>query len=261
MLGGVDIDLGQGIDAEPKKPLPTDFTKDIKLRRDEHDPQVMLRINDKTDEVQNPKTNENLYSVVETSTGAFLVPLGIIHKAKDTNGKIIIDDALNEALNEAQRKPVILGNNLPEESGSNIELKDTSFGKILSVTSLRGSEHCECCILYRMIVKIRQTTIKDFFLTNSKVEKKCPCKSIEFPKITNRLKVLVSNFGSNYEKVYVRLNNQLMELVNNKQNNIVKEELNDYNIDDKCKYSFTLDYRANRIETKLRKFRGNNAAL
>ncbi|XP_050682558.1 uncharacterized protein LOC126977915 isoform X3 [Leptidea sinapis] len=76
------------------------------------------------------------------------------------------------------------------------------------VTIPSDPNHCSCCVLLRRICKIRQKLITDYFKKSKQV---CPCGSVKYPRITNRLRLVCTYFRRTFKSVYNRLERLLSE--------------------------------------------------
>lgn len=185
---GVEVNLGQKIVEPIKTPLPIDFTKEIVSNRINVLPKLpQPALADKFDiqVAQTPTTNikapTNLFRLVETSTGAYLMPLTNITTTVNTNTTPISTPA--EITSQVTK------DNVPDSS-------DTAEEPLVNEKLPVGNkQHCSCCIMLRKICKTRQTTINEYFSRNKAAT--CYCNDIKYPKVTNRLRILVSNFKNN----------------------------------------------------------------
>lgn len=164
---GVDIEVGQGVIEPIKTALPINFTKPIVAQ-----PQTEkfdIQITDNTENV-----TRNYYRFVETSTGAYLLPM--------TNSTTTVDANCAPITTPIEKESVI-ANDLPETS------KTTQ-------TNEQKSKHCTCCVQLRKICKQRQTTITDYF--GKRKENVCSCKDKRYQKVSNRLRLLANNQKYHY---------------------------------------------------------------
>lgn len=209
---GVTVTIGKSIEIPKKNPLPIDFTKEVVSYRPNQLPKPNLI--DKFDvninngvSTDNVMMAANLYSVVETSTGAFLVPLSLVptNTVNSTNTPIC---------SSAVIQGTIVGNNLPENS---VTLQEKTEGELatrreeetLKTKPAIDNDHCECCKILRKICDGGQTLIFDFFKPNKSFKRHCYCKDIKRPKITNRLKLFLSNYKCQSKLLYQEIENKL----------------------------------------------------
>ncbi|XP_049876773.1 uncharacterized protein LOC126374289 isoform X2 [Pectinophora gossypiella] len=117
----------------------------------------------------------NMYRVVPTSLGAYLVPLTPLPSTATVN-------SIN--------KPI--SSTVPNTNDVSGPSKNSILTEILKQAE-RLKTHCQCCILMKKICKEKQSLITDFFKTK-KVDVKCECTYRKYPRITNRLRMLVNNY-------------------------------------------------------------------
>lgn len=189
---GVEVKIGERAIAPKKDPLPIHFTKTINVSRTpqrqtqtRREPQsIVMTMNT----VQNTTSTSDvitqpaavvesripsLYSLVQTSTGAFLMPLQMV---TDTSEKEIF-----EITNQPTTKTFV---------PKTIQLhKNNAYNKCLL------TEHCSCCKLIRNIIRKKQTVITNYFrFKNKKSDSVCPCRRKTLPLITNKLRILLDSF-------------------------------------------------------------------
>ncbi|XP_075981304.1 uncharacterized protein LOC142979948 [Anticarsia gemmatalis] len=169
---GIEIHLGDSVKEPTKAPLPIDFTKEIVSNRINILPKTPKpTLADKFDVHITKPVAVNLFKLVETSTGSYLVPLDNVTTVNSSSTPISTP---------AEVRSQIIDNDFPESSKSD------------SVKIVQNDkDHCTCCVALRKICK-RQTTILEYFSRNT--TKSCYCKDIKFVKITNRLRMLVNNY-------------------------------------------------------------------
>ncbi|KAJ2948339.1 hypothetical protein O0L34_g7578 [Tuta absoluta] len=137
----------------------------------------------------NQSVLSTMYTVVQTSLGAYLIPLTI----QNTNTVNSITAPIPSTF--------VVGNDLPEQSKNAEEIIPESSKNVPKLTkSTRSPEakndHCQCCVLIRKICKKKQARITDFFKAKKTEEKPCDCTNRKFPKVTKRLRMLVDNYKS-----------------------------------------------------------------
>ncbi|KAI8419900.1 hypothetical protein MSG28_008523 [Choristoneura fumiferana] len=118
-----------------------------------------------------PPVIPTLYSVVQTPSGAYLVPLSMI--TTNSASTPICSSEVKETVSS----------NLPEQSN-------------VPTVPPATNDHCECCVLIRKICKERQTFMTDFFTPRVRT---CPCKEkrrAKYPKITKKLRLLINSYKS-----------------------------------------------------------------
>lgn len=146
---------------------------------------------------QNPVLiTPQMFQVVNTCTGAFLVPLTIVQTTACVNAPIASTTENHSTIT----------NNVTDSEVITVEHEE-----------IKQMDHCNCCLLIRRICKEKQTFITDFFKPKSSEEKKCDCSYRSYPKITNRLKFLVNSYKSKSWSVHKELQKRL---------NVVKKEKN-----------------------------------
>lgn len=197
----------------PKNPLPIDFTKEIVVYQPNQSHLPKPDLIDKFDvNINNVVSKDNvmmaanLYSVVETSTGAFLVPLSLM----PTNTVNSINTPISSS---AVTQGTIVGNNLPENSitiRQKTEEDSTTKGERKTLPKQPiDDDHCKCCKILRRMCDGGQTLMMDFFKPNKSVKRGCYCKDINRPKITNRLKLFISNYRCQSKLLYQEIENKL----------------------------------------------------
>lgn len=223
----MDIELGQIVQEPLKAPHPIDFTKEIVTNRHLlHPPPPKPSLADKFDiQITNVQSQApvvtNLYQFVETSTGAFLLPLNSVTMSVNSNTTPITTAV-------AANKDII-ANNLPET---------TQTTQKKNINDL-NSEHCTCCVLLRKICKQRQTVITDYFST-IKSEYLCGCNKKKYPKVSNRLRLLVNNYKSNYTCALQALRMKMAHLKKGTKEDLRLNETNNSDFDDFGKFCFII---------------------
>ncbi|CAK1553016.1 unnamed protein product [Leptosia nina] len=71
--------------------------------------------------------------------------------------------------------------------------------------------HCACCDLLRNICKHRQTRITEY-IKKFNAKMMCPCRSIKHPKVTNKLKLLLTYYKSRSHNIFADLKSKLDSL-------------------------------------------------
>ncbi|CAH1640405.1 unnamed protein product [Spodoptera littoralis] len=207
---GVEINLGHVLTPPTKEPLPIDFTNKIVTNcagdnatlappQEKYD----IQITQKSDE---PKLYNHLYKFMETNTGPCLV---LIPSTTSTYTVNSIQSVATTA--EINPNPTTA----PSRSIQRREVPD----------------HCTCCIMLRKICKQRQTHITEYF--GKKMQPKCDCKNKEYPKVSNKLKLLVKAMKYTRFHAMQVLQYKLQSLLQAKDKNIQLDCDNSYNdIDD-----------------------------
>lgn len=199
-----------------KMPLPHDFTKQIKNTRNPKDPMTDLEVtndnsNINTGDVTMDKPIEevplNMYRLVNTSTGSFLVPLEIVTIGSNNTGTVTKTTARDVLQVKSKLTVGTKTVTTPAEVASKVVL-DKVPPKPLQI----DTRHCSCCILLRKITK-KQTVITDFFGKNTS-KRKCYCSEVKYPKITNKLRLLSNNFKNHSGLVFKELERRLEEIKN-----------------------------------------------
>ncbi|XP_046970409.1 uncharacterized protein LOC124537579 [Vanessa cardui] len=214
---GVEIEMGKNIESPQRNPLPIDFTKPIYCDRiNMLPPKPKPVLVDKVD-VHIQKSNENvtnnttflvasnLYTIVNTSTGTQLVPLQVTNTVDSASTPICSPAVKNTNANkndidtESGNKEQHYNNiNNIEVTNSNLELRAEANSKESEATG-----HCICCNLFKKIRRKRQTFITDYFNSNKKRQDNvCGCRQKKYPRITNKLRLLVNNFKTLSKTVY-----------------------------------------------------------
>ncbi|XP_047031088.1 uncharacterized protein LOC124638233 isoform X1 [Helicoverpa zea] len=175
---GVDIEFGQAVTAPTKPPLPIDI---IKRRTQPNADKLDIQLATTT------QANNNAYKLVETSTGAYLVPFTM---TVDSN-----------------TAPITTSTEIPKTKDKPETTK--TIEKIYD-------PHCTCCVLLRKICTKGQKLISDYF--SEKKEVMCFCAVKRYPKVSNRLKLLVSNYKNSYMSSLEALQSKIKILKNNKKN-------------------------------------------
>ncbi|CAB3242338.1 unnamed protein product [Arctia plantaginis] len=225
---GVEVQLGETVTQPEKAPLPIDFTKEIVSNRINLLPKVTQpALTDKFDiQIANTVANNNqapicnLYKLVETSTAAYLMPMSYVTVTVNSNNGPITTPAV--------LTPVV-PTNAPESSKVDV-----------TPENLGNKEHCSCCILLRKICKVKQTVITDYFRRN-KPSVTCYCKDIKYPKISNRLKILVSNYKNSSTSALEFLDAKLKRL-KKKDNANDADVTNEDNAFDMNDYAFVTSF-------------------
>ncbi|XP_063386209.1 uncharacterized protein LOC134672239 [Cydia fagiglandana] len=212
---GVPVELGAAVAAPPKNPLPIDFTKQYHTNRPSDLPKPDQNKQDRFDIQVAPTQDQNTpcttitpvttteteiqifnYSVVNTPSGAFLIP--------------VATNVTNSATTPICSSEV---NETPQSKRVSVSIPMTPVNKNL-VEEVPIGDHCLCCIKLRRISKLKQTLITDFL----KIPKKrpgCPCKekkSTKYPRATKKLRLLVNSYKAKYTLAWSALDGQVKML-------------------------------------------------
>ncbi|XP_026495449.2 uncharacterized protein LOC113400185 isoform X1 [Vanessa tameamea] len=214
---GVEIEIGKNIESPQRNPLPIDFTKPIYCDRiNMLPPKPKPALVDKIDvHIQKPNENvtnnttflvaSNLYTIVNTSTGTQLVPLQVTNTVDSASTPICSPAVINTNASKDDIGAELENKEKTSNSINNIEVTnsnlETSAGTKSNETEATG--HCICCILFKKIRRKRQSFITDYFYSNKKRQDDlCGCRQKKYPKITNKLRLLVNNFKTLSKTVY-----------------------------------------------------------
>lgn len=147
---------------------------------------------------QNLVISSNMYRVVETSVGAYLVPITILQVPSTVNSGNGI------------------AGTVPHETVPNDVLVMTHNKR--RSKSASSFDHCQCCLLIRKICK-RQTVITDFFKPKTEEVEKCECTDRRYPRMSNKLRLLITNYKDHSWSVHKKLQRKLDEGNKDKRNN------------------------------------------
>lgn len=167
------------------------------------------------------QTTPTVYNLVETADGAFLMPVNLVQDSTKTTDAVLVPvTSSNVQISDKIDDPVVVPQKVAETNSENttsetrkppkmkktipkVVLKRLNDREIRS--SVRAVEHCKCCRILRSFRVHTQTKMTDFF-KGASYTKSCPCTSREYPKITNKLKILLNNFknesGANWTRLY-----------------------------------------------------------
>lgn len=197
--------------ATVKVPLPLDFTKQILNTRNPKDPLTDSDATNNNSTVQNVTDKPindiplNMYRLVTTNKGSFLVPLQIVTVGSDNAGTVT-ETPSREILQVKSKLTVSTGTvTTPAEVTSKVVLTTSPQANVKT-----DPTHCTCCILLRKITK-KQTVITDFF-RKDKSKRKCYCSEIKYPKVTNKLRLLSNNFKNHSGLVFKDLETRLEDI-------------------------------------------------
>ncbi|KPJ03247.1 hypothetical protein RR46_06403 [Papilio xuthus] len=165
---GVDIALGKQIIPELKKPLPNDFIK-IKKKPISYITPETSEQND-TQIIYIEKANINTSDVQNI-----------------TNGTITVNSVSQPICSTSETTQNNITNTTEQKQENKHQIKTKNKQNI-------SEKHCSCCVLLRKICKQRQTLITEYLKPKQNRVIKCPCKCIQRPKVTNKLRMLLRFF-------------------------------------------------------------------
>ncbi|XP_026743663.1 GON-4-like protein isoform X2 [Trichoplusia ni] len=148
-------------------------------------------------------TLPNQYKLVETSTGAYLLPITPVTITVDSNTSPIPTPVVVTPV----KTP-----NLPE-----------------TTKTVQNPDHCTCCVLLRKICKQRQTVITEYF--GSKKAERCECKEKRYPRVSNKLRLFINCYKDSYQSALEDIQMKINK-VEDKRDTRLKEINCDNNIDD-----------------------------
>ncbi|XP_061720572.1 uncharacterized protein LOC133527539 isoform X2 [Cydia pomonella] len=210
---GVPVRPGAAAAAPPKPPLPIAFTRQYSTCRPSDLPKHAHNPQDRYDiQLAPPQDTATLtpvatttetfqivnYSVVNTPSGAFLIPVTVATTVTDSATTPICSSEVNET-SQTKRLSVSIPINPVNKNVTN----EISIG-----------DHCLCCVKLRRISKLKQTLITDF-LNVPKKRPSCPCKekkSTKYPRATKKLRLLVNSYKAKYSLAWSALDSQVKML-------------------------------------------------
>ncbi|GBP70111.1 hypothetical protein EVAR_50933_1 [Eumeta japonica] len=267
---GVEVNIGKTIELPKKLPLPKDFTKMFKRNKhnkmitipqkscDDYNP-IQIHINTNTTQNENAPTATstaitstatipaaqkvtNLFNLVQTSVGAYLIPLTVVqsttvvnsvqtpittpnHDSTVVNNKIPDDEFIN--------KPPKLSSTIHFSDDDISEPDEPCKSKIGNVRAFR-MDCCKCCNIYRSYIK-RQRKITEYFFHDDNQRSEvalCPCQHQRLHKtnVTNRLKLLVQNYRVCSYSIWRHLDEKILKL-KSKDDDKKDKKLNDQSYD------------------------------
>ncbi|CAH2089777.1 unnamed protein product [Euphydryas editha] len=213
---GVEIDLSKTIESVERPPLPIDFTKTISCNRiNMHPVKPSPELVDKVDvHIQNCEENvtasttffvaSNIYTLVDTSKGAQLIPLQAQTSTVNSASTPIFSPAIVNSIgtkNIINPEAVDTANN---EVNVNVNEEDKTSKTNTDTESIGNDDgHCKCCKLIKKIRRKRQTLITEYFNGNKNNKNIiCDCRGKKYPRITNKLRLLVNNYKTLSKTVY-----------------------------------------------------------
>lgn len=136
----------------------------------------------------------NIYTLINTSKGAQLIPLQAeTSTVNSTTTPILTPAIVNSVTTQKIINPdAVDGTNDAETT--EVSEERTSKSNDAEVQE-KDDGHCKCCKLIKKIRRKRQTIITEYFNTNKKKNNKiCDCRGRKYPRITNKLRLLVNNY-------------------------------------------------------------------
>ncbi|XP_028166935.1 uncharacterized protein LOC114357508 isoform X3 [Ostrinia furnacalis] len=239
---GVDIDfenLNGVIPVVPSKTaLPINYTEQVISTdakpefKDKFDIKIntlpMTPINDSIDGAHNASS---LFKLVETSKGINLVPLDTV--IEDSTPNIVIQPLKQNGCNTGMKlmtiEPLKMNsietpqvrclqtntvdcNVTPISSAVENKKVLTENSSNIEKTQKEDPNHCKCCIIMRRFFKPKQKRITDYFRNKNERKEMCHCTNRSYPRITNRLKLLVNKFKRQSDCIYKDINQRLERL-------------------------------------------------
>lgn len=253
---GVEVKTGKPVEPVQKDPLPIDFTKTISCNRINVKPKLpQPQLIDKVDVHIATTTSDDsdnsflytskIYTLINTSAGAKLMPLTLQANTVQTNS-ISTQPICAPAVIESRKETETASKTVETETTAEIEAMKTR--KIAEISTrknciiitpnvckkqLERFQHCACCVILKSICKLRQALITEFFKSSRGEEEVCECSSKTYPRITNKLRLLVNNFKALSNVLY---NGILRKLENLKAGDKIKDASTDLNFQDFGKY-------------------------
>lgn len=199
---GVEVGLDRIVETVERPPLPIDFTKTISCNRINMLPlkptselvdKVDVHIQ-KVDQNATPNTTvllaSNIYTLINTSKGAQLIPLHAETSTVNSTTTPILTPAI---VNSFTTQKIINPDDVDATNDAETTEETTSKSNDAEVQE-KDDGHCKCCKLIKKIRRKRQTIITEYFNSNKKNNKICDCRGRKYPRITNKLRLLVNNY-------------------------------------------------------------------
>lgn len=149
----------------------------------------------------------NMYTIIRTSAGSYLIPLSVIQKTNTVNS-VTAPTISTGVTTENTIKVTALNKNASEAKKHSAPRNKNDY-LIPDDTHKELKDHCKCCIVLRKICKDKQTCITDFFTSNKNIQKSCECTNRKYPNTTKRLKLFLKNYKSNSWCVHKELQSKL----------------------------------------------------
>lgn len=190
---GVEIALGKQVTPETKKPLPNDFLKTKK--------KPIRYITPETTE----QSDTQIIYIEKTNTSDV-----------QNTGTITVNSVSQPICSTSEIHNTINKTNEQSKENEKINEKQIITQKI----------HCSCCVLLRKICKQRQTLITEYIKSKNNKANKCPCKSKQRQRITNKLRMLLRFFKHRSMYVHKDMSQQLSQCMDkNGFNTNVKDNI------------------------------------
>ncbi|KAM3956705.1 uncharacterized protein ACR2FA_009358 [Aphomia sociella] len=140
-----------------------------------------------------PPVSANIFKLVQTSTGAQLVPLSMSTNTVYSTVTPIVSVPTVTSKSASKLQP-----NTPVRIAMKVDDSD---------------KHCECCILLRKIWNVKQMLITDY-LKNRQRRKICYCKNgvKKYPRISNKLRLFLNRYKSLVGYSFISLQAKLNSL-------------------------------------------------
>ncbi|KAL0820217.1 hypothetical protein ABMA28_006139 [Loxostege sticticalis] len=225
---GVEVSIG--IPTMPtKEALPIDYTPKVTKDNTDSNPELKDKFDITINTYPTAPTNAtnvtpNLFKLVETSAGINLIPLQMIPKEPM---KVMTLEPLNTNTQNANENTTHIGlqtntvNCNVTPISSTVECKkDFVYNSSTNgpkPQTVEDPNHCKCCIIMRRFFKPKQKTITDYFRSTNTRRGKCRCINKSYPRITNRLKLLVNRFHRQANVIYKDVK-QRLELLKEAEN-------------------------------------------
>lgn len=210
-----------------KTPQPVDFTPEpIPNNNTDSNPELKDKFHIKVNTFPTAPTTmngtqnipPNLFKLVETSAGINLIPLQMI---TTESMKVMTLEPLNVNAPNAKNTPqigvqtnTVNCNVAPITSAVEMINDDVRSRSIAKKTLIvEDQNHCKCCVIMRRYFKRKQKKITDYFGSNKERSETCRCINRNYPRVTNRLRLLVNRFTRRFDVIYKDLKQrlQLME--------------------------------------------------
>ncbi|XP_045777543.1 GON-4-like protein isoform X2 [Maniola jurtina] len=243
---GIEVLAGKSMEPIQKKALPIDFIKPISCNRANLLPTVpkpnyvdKFDVHITTTTSENvPNTNflvaSNIYTLVNTSTGAKLMPLNIVQTSTVNSSTTPICSTTVSSTNHAETNKCLEAYNDVEDNTKIAEISSKKRFIVITpdnaLKTVQQLNHCPCCICVKRICKVKQTLVTDYWKPNIGKEKDCECTNKKYPRLTNKLKILVNNYKSLSNVLYTGLLQKLKE--NQDVRNKMRNESSEFNLKD-----------------------------
>lgn len=211
---GVDLGLDTIVETVERHPLPIDFIKPISCNKInmkplQPTPELVDKVDvhiQKFDQSATPSTTvlvaSNIYTLINTSKGAQLVPLQAETSTVNSTTTPILTPAI---INPIATEKTINADDV--DATNDVETAEETSHDTRQPTDAVVQEkddgHCRCCKLIKKIRRKRQTIITEYFNSNKKNNNKiCDCRGRKYPRITNKLRLLANNYKTLSKTVF-----------------------------------------------------------